>query len=161
MRPDDDVQELLDRSRIADTVYAYCDHVDSADVDAVLGLFTEDAVMDLGGGAVHRGRAELRDMFVDRFRLYSSTSFYCSGIRLVRYDGTTASITSQLQTLHDAVGLNRRMHLWGRFEDDVVKEGGTWKFARRLLRVAGVSHTTCGEVPRRFSRVHRSPVPTQ
>ncbi len=147
------VQELLDRSRIADTIYAWCDYVDRTDVDAVLDLFTPDGQFDLGGGAIHRGHAQLREMLLDRFALYSTTSFHCSAVRLVRYDGATASTTTYLNAFHDARDTDRRMHLWGRYEDDMVNEGDMWKFQRRRLRVAGLSHAPAHEVPPRFSRV--------
>lgn len=155
MDRDPALQELLDRSRIADAVYAYCDHADHADVEAILALFTDDAVLDLGGGALHRGRDELRDVFIDRFALYTSTSFHCSGVRLVRYDGTTATTTSYLQAFHESVEQDRQMHLWGRFEDEMVAQGEVWRFRQRRLRVAGLSHATAVEVPARFSRIER------
>jgi len=161
MLRDPAVQELLDRSRIGDTIYAWCDYVDRTDIDAVLDLFTEDAQMDLGGGAIHRGHAELREMLLDRFALYSTTSFHCSAVRLVRYDGVTASTTTYLNAFHDARHTDRRMHLWGRYEDDMVNDAGMWKFHRRRLRVAGLSHAPVHEVPPRFNRVGRDPVPEQ
>lgn len=161
MPTDDDVQELLDRARIADTIYAYCDHADRADIDGIVGLFVEDGAVDLGGGAVHRGHAELREMFADRFTLYSITSFHGSGIRLSRYDGRTASVTSYLYAIHDAPEIDSRMHLWGRFEDEMVARDGRWFFESRHLRVATLGHTGSQEVPERFSRIERVPVPEQ
>ncbi len=158
---DPEIQELLDRARIADTIYAYCDYVDRADIDGVLGLFTEDGLMDLGGGAIHRGRAELRDMFLDRFALYSTTCFQCSAIRLVRYDGATAFTTTYLNAFHESESLGRQMHLWGRYEDEMVNQSGTWRFRKRVLRVAGLSHNSSHEVPQRFSRIGHDPMPPQ
>ena len=156
MLRDSDLRELLDRARIADTIYAYCDHVDRADVDAVVELFAEDGVVDLGGGAFHRGHAELRDMFTDRFALYSTTSFHSSGVRIVHYDGATATTTTSLYAFHEAAELKRQLHLWGRFEDELVNESGTWRCAVRHLRVAGISHTPSHEVPKRFSQIERN-----
>lgn len=155
----DDVQELLDRARITDTIYAYCDFVDDGDVDAVVDLFTTHGVMDLGGGAVHRGHLELRDMFLDRFHLYTTTSFHGSGVRMVSYTPRVATTTSHLYGIHDAHDGNRRMHLWGRFEDELVNQAGVWRFRRRHLRVAGLSHQTPPEVPRRFNRISHAPLP--
>lgn len=161
MIPDRDVQELLDRSRIADTIYAYCEHVDRADLDAVIDLFVEDGTIDLGAGAIHRGHDEIRDMLVDRFTLYTATSFFCTGVRLVRYDGETASTTTHLQTYHNATRPPRQMQLRGFFEDDLVKVAAGWKFRARHLRVSGMSQGEATEVPPRFSRVGRSPVRQQ
>ena len=159
MPPDSAVQELLDRAHIGDTIHAYSDHVDNADIDAVVALFTEDGVLDLGGGAVHRGHPELRDMYADRFTLYTSTSFFSSGIRLVRYDGETATTTCGLQTFHDSADLKRTMFLRGRWEDELVNQAGTWRFRRRHLLVAGMGLWDATEVPPRFSRVQRVRLP--
>lgn len=159
MPTDEDLQELLDRARIADTIYAYCDYADRADIDGVVALFTEDGVVNLGGGALHRGPEELREMFADRFALYSVTSFHSSGIRIAEYDGQRASVMSYLYGIHDAPEMDRRMHLWGRFDDAMVKQDGTWRFQARHLRVAALSHTSSQEVPERFSRIERVPLP--
>lgn len=157
MPRDPAIQELLDRSHIGDTIYAWCDYVDRTDIDAAVDLFTEDGEMDLGGGAIHRGRAKLREMLLDRFALYSTTSFHCSAVRLVRYDGATASTTTYL----NARDSDRRMHLWGRYEDDMVNDAGVGRFRQRRLRVAGLSHAPAHEVPQRLSRVGHDPVPQQ
>jgi ketosteroid isomerase-like protein len=159
MLRDAEIRELLDRSRIADTIYAYCDLVDRGDVEAVVQLFTVDGVMDLGGGAIHRGHAELRDMFTDRFRLYTTTSFHCSNIRLVRYDGMSASTTTYLYGIHDSAELKCQMHLWGRFEDDMINDSDTWLFVRRRLSVAGLNHVASEVIPKRFNRIGHEPQP--
>jgi ketosteroid isomerase-like protein len=159
MTRDPDVQELLDRARIADTIYAYCEYVDNGDVEATVGLFTVNGVMDLGGGAVHRGHDELRDMFTDRFRLYTTTSFHSSGVRVVRYGTASASTTTYLYGIHEAAKMGRQMHLWGRFEDELVNQSGTWRFRRRHLRVAGLHHQDSGDVPPRFNRITHSSLP--
>lgn len=157
MLRDAELRELLDRSRIADTIYAFCDYVDRGDVDSVVKLFVEDGLMDLGGGAVHRGHTELQDMLTDRFQLYTTTSFHCSNIRVVSYDGVTASTTTYLYGIHDSAELKCQMHLWGRYEDDLVNESDTWLFVARRLRVAGLNHIASEEVPRRFNRIGHEP----
>lgn len=157
MSPDAAVQELLDRARIADATYAYCDYVDHGDVEAVVALFTDDGEIDLGGGAVHRGRAELHDMFADRLSLYTTTSYHCSGIRMASYDGVSAATSVYLFAFHEAGELGRQMHLWGRFQDELVLQAGAWKFRRRHLLVAGLNHATSHGVPRRFDRITHLP----
>ena len=160
MLPDADVQELIDRARIADTIYAYCDYVDNGDLDAVVGLFATSGTLDLGGGAVHRGHAELRELFIDRFQLYTTTSFHSGGVRMVRYTPTSVSTSTYLYGIHDAREGNMQMHLWGRWEDELVNQSGTWRFRHRHLRVAGLSHQAPAEVPRRFNRITHAPQPT-
>lgn len=158
---DSDVQELLDRARIADTIYAFCDYCIQGDIDSVVDLFTDSGLMDLGGGAIHSGHDELRDMFADRFTLYKASTFHCSGVRLVRYDGQTATTSTYLYGIHDAADLDRQMHVWGRYMDEMVNESGVWRFQRRDLCVSGMSLTDIYEVPERFGRSdeHRRSAP--
>jgi ketosteroid isomerase-like protein len=157
MLRDSELQELLDRARIADTIYAFCDYCNSGDVEGVVSLFTEDGIFDLGGGATHNGRGELTDMFTDRFALYTTTTFNCSGVRLVRYDGSTAETHTYLYGVHDAADSDRQMHVWGRYEDIMVNESGVWRFQRRDLCVSGLNLTDLQEVPRRFERSDHQP----
>jgi hypothetical protein len=154
-----DVQELLDRAHIADAIYAYCDYVDDGDVDAVVDLFATTGTLDLGGGAVHRGRTELRELFLDRFQLYTTTSFHSGGVRFVSYTPTVVRTSTYLYGIHDAKDADMQMHLWGRFEDELVNQFGTWLFRHRHLRVAGLSHQAPAEVPRRFNRITHAPQP--
>ena len=152
MLRDSELQELLDRARIADTIYAFCDYCNNGDVAGVVGLFTEDGIFDVGGGAIHVGRDELTDFFADRFILYAATTFHCSGPRLVRYDGQTASTTTYLYGVHDSAARDHQLHVWGHYEDELVNDAGVWLLQRRDLCVSGLNLTELQEVPRRFER---------
>src|SRR6056297_3053343 len=54
---------LLDKAAIADVIHAYCFHFDRAEPEAVVALFTEDAVVDYGPDvATLTGTDEIRTM---------------------------------------------------------------------------------------------------
>lgn len=154
-----DLAELVDRTLIADTLHAYCDRVDRSDLDALLDLFTDDAELDMGRGATATGRSELRPFVIERIRRWTTTQHHCSTITVASYDGTTASTVSYLYVFHDAPGRDESLHLWGRYEDDLVKEGRTWRIRRRRLRVAGARRTASTPMPDRFEPFPRLPLP--
>lgn len=144
------LEELGDRSRITDTLYAYCDYVDTPQIDRLVDLFTEDAVIDMGQDARFTGRAELRSL-LDRIRVWVTTNHYCANVRLVEYDGRSATTISSVYAYHDHPEQARTMHLWGRYLDELTKESGTWRIRERRLRVAGVSYTRSEPVPNALS----------
>ncbi|MPQ96489.1 hypothetical protein GB931_00845 [Modestobacter sp. I12A-02628] len=154
-----ELTELADRLLIAETLHAYCDLVDRAEVEQLLALFTADAVLDMGHGATATGQPALRAMVRDRVGRWTTTNHHCSTTRVLHYDGATAGTTSQLYAFHDAPGRGERMHLWGRYDDELVRADGGWLIRRRALRVTGVNRTASEELPGRFQRLERAPLP--
>lgn len=59
-----DYAKLLDIEQIKNLRVLYSHYLDSADVDNLVSLFTEDAVCDFGRG-IWRGREELRRNFIE------------------------------------------------------------------------------------------------
>jgi ketosteroid isomerase-like protein len=154
-----DVAELVDRALITETLHAYCALVDSRDIEALLDLFTGDAVIDLGHGAVFAGTSELRRVLIDRIGRWTTTNHHCSTTTLRRYDGAAAAATSYIYAFHDSPERNRTMHLWGRYEDDLARIEGRWLIRERRLLVAGVREENSQAVPQRFQLYSRKPLP--
>jgi uncharacterized protein (TIGR02246 family) len=59
------VQKLLDRAQIETLVTNYVKGLDTLDADLYAGVFADDAVFELPGGVVHRGRAAIRKVVTD------------------------------------------------------------------------------------------------
>ncbi len=154
-----DLAELVDRTLITDTLHAYCDRVDRADVDALLDLFTDDATLDMGHGATATGRTELRPFMIERIGRWTTTHHQCSTVTVLRYDGSTATTVSHVTVLHDHPGRDEAMQLWARYTDDLVKLGDGWRIRVRRLRVAGVTRTAPTPLPDRFERIRREALP--
>lgn len=150
-----DLRRLIDVAGINDTIQAYSEHLDRGDVDGVVGLFCSGALMDMGGGAVYHGHAEIRDLFTDRLELYKVSNLHSSAARLTSYDGASASVTSSLYAFFDAAHQDLQMQVWGRYDDEMVLDAGTWRFRERHLLVAGIAHSTTDAVPDRFNRLGR------
>jgi ketosteroid isomerase-like protein len=153
------LEQLADRARITDTLHAYCDFVDACQVDRIIDLFTEDALIDMGHDASFQGRAALRSLLLDRLSLWATTSHHSSNVRFIDCDGQSATTISYIYAYHANPGEDRAMHLWGRYLDELTKESETWRIRLRRLRVADVSYARSGPLAPRFERFARSPLP--
>ena len=153
------LEELEDRVLITEMMHAYCDFVDTCQIDRLLGLFTDDALLDMGNEALFQGRSELRSLLVDRLGLWTSTNHHVSNVRFVEYDGRSATTVSYIYAFHQKPEANEGMHLWGRYLDELTKESADWRIRVRRLRVAGVSYAGAEAIPERFDRFARDPLP--
>ncbi|HJQ42193.1 MAG TPA: nuclear transport factor 2 family protein [Jatrophihabitantaceae bacterium] len=112
----------------------YCDRIDRYDVDGLVALFTEDGSYDFGFGRLFTGRPALRQLF-SRVEVYRATSHHISNVHLV-VDGDRATARSALYAFHIRAADGSEVHVWGQYFDDVVMQDGSWRIARRALRVA-------------------------
>jgi 3-phenylpropionate/cinnamic acid dioxygenase small subunit len=136
-------QELLDRAEIQELVTRYVTALDTRDADMYAGVFTEDAVYELPGNVVHRGRAAIRKIVTDlqdgRARNDAagkpSPSLYHAmfnhSVELV--DATHARHQCYAQTVRAAEGGQFIVGFMGRYEDELVKRDGRWYIQSRKL----------------------------
>lgn len=136
-------QKLLDRAEIEELVTRYVTALDTRDADMYAGVFTEDAVYELPGNVVHRGRAAIRKVVTDlqesRARNDAagkpSPSLYHPmfnhSIELV--DATHARHHCYAQTVRAAEGGQFTVGFMGRYDDELVKQGGRWYIQSRKL----------------------------
>jgi len=137
------VQKLLDRAEIEELVTRYVTALDTRDADLYAGVFTEDAVYELPGNVVHRGRAAIRKIVTDlqasRARNDAegkpSPSLYHAmfnhAIELV--DATHARHHCYAQTVRAAEGGQFVVGFMGRYDDELVKRDGRWYIQSRKL----------------------------
>lgn len=137
---DDVVAALLAREQISDLLHRYCQLVDDADVAGLVDLFTDDGTFDYGFGRVHRGRAALAELF-GRIRANEATSHHLSNVRVRMVDTTSAHAWSVVYAYHRRAD-GTDYHLFGRYTDVVVTDGGGWRLQRRSLRAAAEIGTT-------------------
>ncbi|MFN3424083.1 MAG: nuclear transport factor 2 family protein [Novosphingobium meiothermophilum] len=86
---------IEDRLAIQDLMIAYAHAVDTvSDIDAVLEVFTEDAVFDLSGIglAPQHGHEGIRAFFTNVFANMAHHAHYLTNFALTGYDGDTASM---------------------------------------------------------------------
>lgn len=125
-----------DRIAITDVLALYCERIDSYDMDAVVELFTPDAVMDFGpgrGGAL-RGREALRARFAGGQAGFRRTHHHLGQVRLTAAaDGRVHAVSSCSagHEMHD--GTQWRIGL--RYVDVLVHDG-SWRIAERRIEAA-------------------------
>jgi hypothetical protein len=131
------VRRLVDKDEIVDLVHRYSYYVDHKLYDDLVGLFTEDCVVDYGPwvGPPIRGRKAFRAIF-GVGRGFAITSHHNANV-LIGFDGNDrASVRSSCYAWHEALegGTPR---VWGAYYDVVVRTPGGWRFAERRLYIAG------------------------
>ena len=128
--------ELAARESIRDLVARYNANGDAGRTDAVLALFTEDAVMELPGGT-YRGLNEIRGMFEDAAGVTGEEGGAAAFIR--HY-----TATHQIDVDDPDTARGRAYYLvvtdqgpdhWGRYVDRYRREEDRWRFAHRLVTV--------------------------
>jgi uncharacterized protein (TIGR02246 family) len=137
------VQKLLDRAEIETLVANYVKGLDTLDADLYAGVFAEDAVFELPGGVVHRGREAIRKIVTDlqdgRARNEApgtrSPSLYhvMSNTSIEIIDDKNARHQSYAQTVRAAEGGQFIVGFMGRYDDVLVKRDGRWYIQSRKL----------------------------
>ena len=120
---------IEERVALQDLMTDYCYAVDALDdVEALLSLFTEDAVLDFSGIGlpVMRGRDALRGFFTSVFADMTHHTHYISNFRLVSYDGDRATMRAYVQGMGVSKSGNEVLvHV--RYRMDCVKQCSDWK----------------------------------
>ncbi len=135
----DTLHGLLDRTRIADVIHAYCLHFDRAEPEAVADLFTDDAVVDYGPEfpAMTGREAILPAVAAGLATRFAATSHHVSNI-MVTFDGPDrASSISYVYAWHRYRDGSRDGELWAQYHHDFRRTPRGWKIARLVLKAAG------------------------
>src|SRR4051794_4084214 len=124
---------VTDEEAIRDVIARYNLYGDSGRVDEMLELFVDDATLTVDGTA-YVGRPAIRGLFEaavgptpQRIRHHTST-------HVIDVDGDRAAARCYFQVL-TSEGLDH----WGRYRDELVRSDGYWAFARREVRVDGMT----------------------
>jgi uncharacterized protein (TIGR02246 family) len=119
---------LEDRQLIRDRIGAYSDASFRCDVEAWLECFTEDAVR-VWRGQEQRGKAQLRRFWDMIWGDLEKMGFFAEvGAIEVAGDRAAARVYCR-ELLFLKSGAVRKVV--GRYDDELVREAGVWRFARR------------------------------
>lgn len=155
--------ELDAREQIRGLVAAYNALGDRGRFDAVMALFAEDAVMDVGDEGSYEGLDQIRTIFTGtRDSILDGNGegdgagdgSSGDGPRFLQHHTTGLHIT--LDGRAEATGhsyftvmTDRGMDHWGRYQDAYRPVDGHWRFASRRVRIDGT--TPGGWADRRLS----------
>lgn len=133
------VRELEDRRAIADLVYAYCDHFDRNEPEAVAALFTAEATVDYGPetATIVGTDAIASTIAVGLERTFAATSHHVSNIRIAFDVPDAARAVTYLYAWHRYLDGSPDGELWGRYRHRFVRMGAGWKIAELVLEAAG------------------------
>lgn len=125
--------ETEDKIAIADLFTRYCCALDDGEVETVVACFTPDAVLkspmiDLSG---HQAIREFAGRFAAQRAAGTQFRHMVTNIAAT-IDGDRARATAYLLVLVSENGGHRTLPP-GRYECDLVKEGGAWRFDRRIV----------------------------
>jgi 3-phenylpropionate/cinnamic acid dioxygenase small subunit len=126
------VSMIEEKDAIRELLARYCFHFDSGEFDAWLDLFTEDGTFDLGARGHFVGRAALRK-FLSALPLTDGVPMmkHCVVNSIVSVQGDQATARSYVVVLQGGDTLS--ITVAGRYEDDIVKANGTWRFRKRKV----------------------------
>ena len=139
--------ELDAREQIRGLVAAYNALGDRGRFDAVMALFAEDAVMDVGDGRSYEGLDQIRTIFTgtrDSILDRDGDSGGGGGPRFLQHHTTGLHITMGGRAeanghSYFTVMTDRGVDHWGRYQDAYRPVDGHWSFASRRVRIDGTT----------------------
>lgn len=123
-----------DKLAIEELIATYNQSLDRGDYPTWVDCWSDDAVLD-GLGRYLVGRAEIQafaDAYEDRVRarIHALRHYTINVLSVI--DGDRAQSSSYLQ-LVNTTAQGVQIRFTGRYEDDLVRIDGRWRFARRKL----------------------------
>jgi ketosteroid isomerase-like protein len=127
---------IEDRLAIGELFVRYTTALDAGEVETVVDCFTADAALESPVIGVIAGTDAIR-AFAGRFaaQLAAGTQFRHMVTNIaaeIEAGGDRAQATAYLLVLITHDGKSRRLPP-GRYECELVKEGGAWRFSRRIV----------------------------
>lgn len=130
--------ETADRAAIHALLVAYGATLDARDFDGFASLFGADGVYVAGGGNAATGPAAgalMRRVFAANANGAREPNFHLFFNEVVTFDGLDrAHATSMSLWMVPDDDKRPIASLAARYEDDLVREHGRWRFARRTVR---------------------------
>jgi ketosteroid isomerase-like protein len=123
---------IEDRIALEDLLTGYCLAVDTlSDMEALLGVFTPDAVCDLSGIGLPalNGHGEIRGFFEGVFRDMTHHAHFVSNFRVDHYAGDSASVRAYVMGMGRS-GDGNQVLVYVRYFLDCVRTPAGWKIGR-------------------------------
>jgi len=138
-----ELEELIARESARDLVARYNACGDADELDAMVALFADDAVMDVGPWGQHAGIEAIRAFF-EGVRRPANEDGAAGSRRFIRHFTATHRIDVEDDEhargqCYFAVLTSGGLDHWGRYIDRYVLQRGEWRFAHREVVVEGVT----------------------
>jgi uncharacterized protein (TIGR02246 family) len=125
---------IEDRFGINDLFVRYTCALDAGDADTVIDCFTEDGTLVSPAVGEHTGRAAIT-AFAQRFARFQANGSQLRHVMsnlMMTVDGDRAHATCYLTVFLTRDG-NSRMLAPGRYDCELRKQAGQWRFQRRVV----------------------------
>ncbi len=129
-----------DRAEIHALLVEYGRTLDARDFDGFAALFAEDGVYVAGGDGGEplsgtEAGAAMRRVFAENALGFAEPNYHLFFNETVEFTGPD-SATATSQSLYMVPGEDGapRAAMMAEYDDELVREGGRWKFARRTVR---------------------------
>ena len=119
-------------------IFAYAEHIDGGNFDALAELFADASLRSDGRPAVRRGRDEVRQLYRDLVILYDGTprtKHVTTNVVITIDDAETAAARSYYTVLQQPPQLPLQVIVAGRYHDRFVRRAAHWQFSDRLIFV--------------------------
>lgn len=130
--------EAADRAAIHALLIAYGSTLDARDFDGFGKLFGKSGVYVAGGGAEAKGPAAsamMRRIFAANAMGFREPNYHLFFNELVTFDGPDRARATSMSLYVVPDEQNRPAPvLMGGYEDELVREDGTWVFQRRVVK---------------------------
>jgi uncharacterized protein (TIGR02246 family) len=125
------VQRLEDLLEIHQLFVDYGLALDAGDLDAYAALFAKDDEVLIGPMGRARGRDEIKALMTKTLSGGVGSSFHIISSPQVQLDGDSATSQVMWSVVTQADSGQAALTMIGRHRDDLVREDGHWKIARR------------------------------
>jgi uncharacterized protein (TIGR02246 family) len=130
---DETLRKIVDERAIERLMADYAERIDANDPQGAAACFATDGIGVYWQDCV--GREAIAERLTGILGAFHATSHHLSNIQ-INLNGDTATALSYVYAFHRYAGSLEPMHYWGRWVDELKREDGAWKFARR--EVVGV-----------------------
>jgi ketosteroid isomerase-like protein len=129
----DMLDELRSAEEIRNLLVRYGLYLDAKDFEGYASLFTEDGVLDAPLGTT-AGRDNITAMLGNVLGpIHAGFHLYCNP--LIDVHGDTATSMSRFTYVQSIEGELPEVRMVGHYDDELRRENGTWKFARRKITI--------------------------
>ena len=125
---DDTLRQIVDERAIERLMANYAERIDAKDPEGAAACFCEDGVGIYWQECI--GPAAIAERLTGILAGFHATSHHLSNIQIT-LSGDTAAALSYVYAFHRYANTLEPMHYWGRWIDELKRENGQWKFARR------------------------------
>jgi len=129
------LRRMEDLEEIRQLFVDYGRHLDAGDVEAYASLFADDGEILLGPIGRAKGHAAIVELMTKVRARAATKSFHLVTNPVVRLDGDRATGEVLWTVIRPAADGRLEVAMFGRHEDELVRERGRWRIAKRRGRI--------------------------